>query len=1248
MTAFRQLIIWTALTVLLSGFAMAAEKDVVFVVESGTRRVKIEIQDETTGRWETHRILHLPGRASQVKVRLQEEDLRRFRVLYSQTDAFPFSYYKGRKAFGHGGREVWESKHGKADAVGDSWDYSWRMTSDEVGSGIGPAVIPADVPASTDMAQPEQDTADTETTAEAVESDIWKVEGNILYFFNQNRGLQIYDLTTPWAPERMAYLRMPALGEQMYVLDDQRVVLLLRRPRELDGVVPGDQAVLSNSEVVVVDWADGSAKVISRTSLPGKYLESRMVGRRLYAVCNTGGYFPRSSWGFFDWAFWRDVPSLAGMENLAEAYLSTLDLSFPDAPVMVDEKALPTRAREVAATGTHFLVVRDLEQGSWYSRRDVVDVFRIYDHLPPVQLGTVKTGGRINDKFKMQVHNGIITTVSQAYRDRWWGRHTLVETFNLPTDGGLVSSPLDSVTLAENETLHATRFDGSRLYVVTFRQIDPLFVVDLADPQDILVHGELEIPGWSTYLIPRGDRLLSVGVENTQVAVSIFDVSDPANPTMADRIFLGEPGQYASSEANWDEKAVGYLPEQDVLLVPYEVWDWDWGTETPFYKTAMQKIKIVGDDLQKAGEVPHEVRARRATMLGSLLASISGEGLLVADLRDPDKPSIVAREQLSWPVHRIYRVGDYQLELEKSSQVDEASVLRLVHLEEPDKIVQELELPAGILADVVWQPGVSRLACLLKRTQAHYVYYSNSLKSTTGLDEKRDFLIVHVDCRVPGQMHLLLSAEFDLTEDFWTIQDLEFFHKGSDWLGVRVQGNPPLSLKSDGRSKQWQYYEDQLAQMLLAVRLLPDDSLETLSRTWDYSDVNPYRPHDALVFAEGRWLFSQAPSNWLRIYDFDEPRTPVLASALDIPSQLKLQGANEVSDAGAALYFTTGSYNDWWFGDLAFRATPTDYIMPDPSPTELFAALYDGAELYFLDDSLEGLDFESVAWGQDDFLIKDSSPDRYHDYGLRVETEESASTRVWKYQLDVQGNFETLAEWEFPGRAYGSGLRVDGGKILLWDQTFLQWADLAEPGTVPQWTSLPQGPYIDFSRAWHEPGKGFHVPVSQYGVEFVAVDLAGQPKTGKSSSSQPTRQWTELSVLKIKVQELTEPGGPRISEGGDWAFQPIRSYMETGLAKAVESTQDGWYELGSFGRYYTDYHPWVYHENLGWLYMEESGGQDGFWTWRTTSGQGWLWTAADTYPFCYSAASSSWVYFYEIPGMGLWRYDFGSASWLSD
>ena len=1222
------------LMVMIAYVAHADEEDIVFAVESGTRRVKVEIQNEITGQWATHRILHLPGRASQVKIRLPERDLRRFRVLTSKSDPFPYTLYKDQKSFSKGGKKAWEAKHG-VDAALPNSDARFLST-------------PTTPTAVADIADQGQEQADAESPAKAVESDIWKVDGNTLYFFNQNRGLQIYDLTTPWAPERVAYLRMPALGEQMYVLDDKRVVLLLRRPRQLDGIVPGDVAVQSNSEVVVVDWSGTAAQVISRTQLPGKYLESRMVGRRLYAVCNTGGYFLYRNWMFFNWEDW--VSGMPGAQNRADAYLSTLDLSFPESPVIVEERALATRAREVAATGTHLLVVRDLEQ-SYYSTKDLVDVFQIREDAAPELLGTVQAGGRINDKFKMQVQGGILTTVSQAYRESWWGRHTLVQTFRLPEGGARTDVPLDSVMLAENETLHATRFDGTRLYVVTFRRIDPLFVVDLADPKDIQVHGELEIPGWSTYLIPRGDRLLSVGVENTQVAVSIFDVSDPANPSMADRIFLGEPGQYTYSEANWDEKAVGYFPEQDVLIVPYETWDWNAGSRA--YKTAMQKIKIVGDDLQKAGEVPHEVRARRATMLGSLLASISGEALLVADLRDPDKPSIVAKERLSWPVHQVYRTGDYLLELEKSNQAGEGSVLRLVHVNEPEQVVQKLELPAGILMDVFWHPGASRLTCLIKGNHSSYLYYDNHSKQTRGLDAKRNIIIVGVDAHVPGELYLLPPAEIDLSEEFWSINQVEFFHAGLDWLGVRVKGSPPLKLVSYSWDANWYYYDQKQSQLLLALGSLPDGTFKALSRILGEHQWSSYHGNGGIVFAEDRWLFSQSAGSTpeLCIYDFSDPASPELTGSLELPANLQLQAANEVVAGSAILYFTRQQYADHYgrYDDIAFVADVAYW--PANGSTELFAALYDGADLYFLDGTLKDLDFDTALWQKEDFLVKESPPQSYYYPWAESaqETEESETTKVWRYALDSHGFFEKQAQWEFPGRAGRSALLAMDGKVFLADDTFLQWVDIGELGVNPQWTQVPQGPYLDFSNSWYESGEGLYVPVGQYGVEFIPVDATSTHQLGRLSSRNPLDDaWAELSKLKIQIQGLAAPGGPTISEGEDWAFQPIRSFMESGQANAVVDGQDGWYQLGSFGRYYTDYHPWVYHEKLGWLFMDESGAQDGFWAWRTAGGEGWLWTSADLYPFSYSPATASWLYFYEIPGVGLWRYDFGSGSWLSE
>ena len=105
MAALFAVTFWVDALTGLMGLA-AQDKEALFEVEKGTRRVKLEVQDESTGEWNTRRILHLPGRASQVKLKIPTEDMDRFRLLSSKADPFPYSYYKGRKAYAHGGKKL--------------------------------------------------------------------------------------------------------------------------------------------------------------------------------------------------------------------------------------------------------------------------------------------------------------------------------------------------------------------------------------------------------------------------------------------------------------------------------------------------------------------------------------------------------------------------------------------------------------------------------------------------------------------------------------------------------------------------------------------------------------------------------------------------------------------------------------------------------------------------------------------------------------------------------------------------------------------------------------------------------------------------------------------------------------------------------------------------------------------------------------------------------------------------------------
>ncbi len=121
------------------------------------------------------------------------------------------------------------------------------------------------------------------------------------------------------------------------------------------------------------------------------------------------------------------------------------------------------------------------------------------------------------------------------------------------------------------ESIFAVRFLGQRGFVVTFERTDPLYTLDLSEPSSPKVAGELEAPGFSTYLHPIGrDHLLAIG-QNTagSVDLSIFDVSDFAAPRLANRVSMGA-GTY--SEAMYNHKAFTYFPALGALAVPVTAW----------------------------------------------------------------------------------------------------------------------------------------------------------------------------------------------------------------------------------------------------------------------------------------------------------------------------------------------------------------------------------------------------------------------------------------------------------------------------------------------------------------------------------------------------------------------------------------------------------------------------------------------------------------------------------------------------
>ncbi|WP_053225960.1 beta-propeller domain-containing protein [Solirubrobacter soli] len=182
--------------------------------------------------------------------------------------------------------------------------------------------------------------------------------------------------------------------------------------------------------------------------------------------------------------------------------------------------------------------------------------------------------------------------------------------------------------LGAGERIFGVRFMGERGYVVTFRQIDPLYTLDLSNPAAPRVAGELKIPGYSSYLYPIGsDRLLGIGRDGQSAKVSLFDVSNLAAPTEVTKLLFANSYTSVENEPHaflyWAPKKLAMLP-----LTSYQ---------PPFVGAV--GVHVEANALAEAGRITHHVPARpedapveRSLVIGDKLYSLSYLGLSTASV----------------------------------------------------------------------------------------------------------------------------------------------------------------------------------------------------------------------------------------------------------------------------------------------------------------------------------------------------------------------------------------------------------------------------------------------------------------------------------------------------------------------------------------------------------------------------------------------------------------------------------------
>lgn len=439
------------------------------------------------------------------------------------------------------------------------------------------------------------------------EADVVKTDGAYLYLVSSNRIL-IVKAYPPEEATLVTRIDVPEFIHGLFVNGD-RLILLLGGPFALpqdcfDCVAPsvvGREIApiywTENTTLRVYDIADRAApSVLRELSVMGYYSTARMVGDYVYAVVVAPAVVPvRETMEVaiptvsVDGEV-ADVPATdiyyTNATDSGSTYTTVVALNTQDAQEEPNVSTIVT-----GATSTVYVSPRNiyLTMTDWQPVILTPEVTTAEPIMEPPEERTLIHRLEIAGRDVRPMATGAVPghVLNQFSMDEWEGHFRIATTTFSPEGSGrnhlyVLGLSLDVegqvVDMAPGETIYSVRFMGDRAYVVTFRKIDPLFVIDVSDPSAPTILGQLKTPGYSTYMHPfDATHLIGIGkdaVPSDQadfawyqgVKLSLFDVSDVSQPKELFTFVLGDRG--TESPVLYDHKALLFDRERGLLVMP--------------------------------------------------------------------------------------------------------------------------------------------------------------------------------------------------------------------------------------------------------------------------------------------------------------------------------------------------------------------------------------------------------------------------------------------------------------------------------------------------------------------------------------------------------------------------------------------------------------------------------------------------------------------------------------------------------
>jgi len=425
------------------------------------------------------------------------------------------------------------------------------------------------------------------------EADVVKTDGEYLYVVSNGK---IYILRA-YPPEQAQVLSKIPLEEtcrvQIYVNGDKLAVLenrflpILRTPEPVEAPRIFIPYAYEGAFIKIYNVSDRAKPVLTRTvSLNGTLSSSRMIGDYVYAVVDQ----PAVKRNGDEVDFEVSLPRISSNGAVREVqpteirYVDTLDFLYCFTTVvainLTDDAQEPTYETFLTGAATciyvsqsnMYLVVPKrnvyiMHIGTSVDTDEPKDETLIYrvklegENVTCEAEGTVS--GHVLNQFSMDEYQGFFRIATTEWTDGKSKNNLFVLNMSLDVVGKLED-------LAPNERIYSARFMNDKRYLVTFRNVDPFFVIDLSDPEEPKVLGKLKIPGFSSYLHPYDENhIIGVGKQDGNIKLSLFDVTNATNPVEIDKFIV--QAEWSDSTVLADHKAFLFDKSKQLLAFPVSI-----------------------------------------------------------------------------------------------------------------------------------------------------------------------------------------------------------------------------------------------------------------------------------------------------------------------------------------------------------------------------------------------------------------------------------------------------------------------------------------------------------------------------------------------------------------------------------------------------------------------------------------------------------------------------------------------------